>query len=334
MLSDLDSFIAARILNVSHFGFRPWQVQTFPVPSCTAFLKTILNERLTTLARVHNLRFVKLHLDGDHVDVVLVFEELRGGLEDLLGVAGLRRGVDREVHGDGVLVRGQGPDAEVVHQDDVEQVHEVGHDVVEAHRPGAALHEDAHRVADHVGRGAEDDEGEDDGADGIGHLEAGVDVDQDGGDEHADRLDEVAEDVDHGRPDVEVLRRRGVLVVAIAAALHAAVVVVVEVTVGATVTVAASAVTVTVGHAVEDEPEDDIEEDGAARDHHHWDRIHFEVARGDPVRRQIHQDAGHVPDDDYGEEGAEGLGAVKTERVLLAAGSAMRLSLSLLYPLA
>ena len=199
--------------------------------SCTLLslhFSKLLNERLTTLARVHNLRFVKLHLDGDHVDVVLVFEELRGGLQDLLRVAGR---IDREVHGDRVLVRGQGPDAEVVHQDDVEQVHEVGHDVVEAHRLGAALHEDAHRVAHHVDRRAEDDEGEDDGADGIGHLEAGVDVDQDGGDEHADRLDEVAEDVDHGRPDVEVLRRRGVLVVA--AGLPAAVVVVMEVTVGA-----------------------------------------------------------------------------------------------------
>ena len=232
-----------------------------------------LYERLTTLARVHDLRFVKFHLDGDHVDVVLVFEELRGGLQDLLRVAGR---IDREVHGDRVLVRGQGPDAEVVHQDDVEQVHEVGHDVVEAHRLGAALHEDAHRVAHHVDRRAEDDEGEDDGADGIGHLEAGVEEDQDGGDEHADRLDEVAEDVDHGRPDVEVFRVRGVLVVAALPA--AAVVVVMEVAVGATPASTAAAVTVTVRDAVEDESEDDVEEDGTGGDRHHRDGIHLEVA--------------------------------------------------------
>ena len=198
-------------------------------------------ERLTTLARVHDLRFVELHLDGDHVDVVLVLEELGGGLEDPLGVgsaaaaAGLLAGVgaDGEVDGDGVLVGGEGPDAEVVRQDDVGEVHEVGHDVVEADGAGAALHEDAHRVAHHVDGGAKDDEGEDYGADGVGHLQVGVDVDEDGGDEDADRLDEVAEDVDHGRPDVEVLRGRGVLVVGAAAVLHdaAGVVVVMEVTV-------------------------------------------------------------------------------------------------------
>ena len=44
------------------------------------------------------------------------------------------------------------------------------------------------------------------------------------------------------------------------------------------------------------------------------------------MRRQIHQDAGHVPDDDDGEEGAEGLGAVITERVFLTAGSVICLS--------
>ena len=200
-------------------------------------------ERLTTLARVHDLRFVELDLDGDHVDVVLVLEELGGGLEDPLGVgaaaaaaAGLLAGAgvaDGEVDGDGVLVGGEGPDAEVVRQDDVGEVHEVRHDVVEADGAGAALHEDAHRVAHHVDGGAKDDEGEDYGADGVGHLQVGVDVDEDGGDEDADRLDEVAEDVDHGRPDVEVLRGRGVLVVGAAAVLHdaAGVVVVMEVTV-------------------------------------------------------------------------------------------------------
>lgn len=175
------------------------------------------------------------------MDVVLVLEELCGGLEDPLGVgaaaaSGLLTGVgvaDGEVDGDSVLVSGEGPDAEVVRQDDVGEVHEVGHDVVEADGAGAAFHEDAHRVAHHVDGGAEDDEGKDDGADGVGHLQAGVDVDEDGGDEDADRLDEVAEDVDHGRPDVEVLRGRGVLVVGTAAVLHdaAGVVVVTEVTV-------------------------------------------------------------------------------------------------------
>ena len=221
------------------WGFRPglgWYNHLLSLP-------IVSYERLTTLARVHDLRFVELDLDGDHVDVVLVLEELCGGLEDPLGVgaaaAGLLAGVgvgaaDGEVDGDGVLVGGEGPDAEVVRQDDVGEVHEVGHDVVEADGAGAALHEDAHRVAHHVDGGAEDDEGEDDGADGVCHLQAGVDVDEDGGDEDADRLDEVAEDVDHGRADVEVLRGRGVLVVGTAAAvLHdaAGVVVVTEVTV-------------------------------------------------------------------------------------------------------
>ena len=69
-------------------------------------------------------------------------------------------------------------------------------------------------------------------------------------------------------------------------------------------TSSASAVTVTVRDTVEDESEDDVEEDGAACDHHHGDRVDLELAVGDPVRRQVHQDARHVPDDDDGEEGA------------------------------
>ena len=82
--------------------------------------------------------------------------------------------------------------------------------------------------------------------------------------------------------------------------------------------------TVAVRDAVKDEPEDDVEEDGAACDHHHGDRVDFELAVGDPVRRQVHQHARHVPDYDDGEEGAEGLGAVVSERVLLATGSAAK----------
>ena len=89
-------------------------------------------------------------------------------------------------------------------------------------------------------------------------------------------------------------------------------------------TSSASAVTVAVRDAVKDESEDDVEEDGAACDHHHGDRVDLELAVGDPVRRQVHQDARHVPNDDDGEEGAERLGAVVSERVLLAAGSAAK----------
>ena len=89
-------------------------------------------------------------------------------------------------------------------------------------------------------------------------------------------------------------------------------------------TSSASAVTVAVRDAVKDESEDDVEEDGAACDHHHGDRVDLELAVGDPVRRQVHQHARHVPDDDDGEEGAERLGAVVPERVLLAAGSAAK----------
>ena len=64
------------------WGFRPglgWYNHLLSLP-------IVSYERLTTLARVHDLRFVELDLDGDHVDVVLVLEELCGGLEDPLGV--------------------------------------------------------------------------------------------------------------------------------------------------------------------------------------------------------------------------------------------------------
>ena len=94
--------------------------------------------------------------------------------------------------------------------------------------------------------------------------------------------------------------------------------------VGATSSSSSAAVTVAVRYAVEDESEDDVEEDGAAGDHHHGDRVDLELAVGDPVRRQVHQDARHVPDDDDGEEGAEGLGPVVSERVLFAARSAAK----------
>ena len=88
--------------------------------------------------------------------------------------------------------------------------------------------------------------------------------------------------------------------------------------------------TVAVRDAVEDESEDDVEEHGAAGDHHHGDRVDLELAVGDPVRRQVHQDARHVPNDDDGEEGAERLGAVVPVRVLLPARPAI-IGVFLLY---
>ena len=173
------------------------------------------------------------------------------------------------------------------------------HVVLEAGR--RALEQDGEGVAQHGEGGHHHDHREHQRADRVRDLELGPETfDQDRGDEHADALQQVPEHVYGRGPDVDVL---GV------APRPVAVPVPVPPAVAVPVSEAA--------HAVQDEAEQDVEDHGAARHHHHRGLVDLEVVVVDPPDGEVDEDARHVPDDAERGQGAQSLGPVVAEGHLL-----------------
>jgi len=114
-------------------------------------------------------------------------------VDDLLLVGlGAHGQVDRQDH----AVHREGPDVQVVQPVNIVHLEQIFVNAVVANVLGGSLDQNLDRVSDDDGGGAENDYRKDDGADGIRDFASGEDLDDDGGDEDTDGLEEITEDMD------------------------------------------------------------------------------------------------------------------------------------------
>ena len=135
---------------------------------------------LTLVALLH-VWLDLLHLQRHLVEAVLGPDVPRGLSEHLLGAEAL---LYDQVSRERRLVRGQTPDAEVVHLSDARHPEEGGLDQVVADPAGRGLHQDTDGVPQDRDGGGEHEDAEDEGADGVNDGVIRVEVNDEGSREH------------------------------------------------------------------------------------------------------------------------------------------------------
>ena len=142
-------------------------------------------------------------LDGGVVDLEVVAQDVIEPVQD--GVAlGRRHVVDQDVAAKGAGIGADVPDMEVVDvQDAGNEAHGRG-DFAEIEPAGEAFKQNIERFADDVPGAPNDETGDGQGEDGI-DLGPAPDVDDEGTDDDGDRAEKVAQHVDEGTADIEIV---------------------------------------------------------------------------------------------------------------------------------
>ncbi|GMF38280.1 unnamed protein product [Phytophthora fragariaefolia] len=233
----------------------------------------------------------------------------------------------------------QRPDVQVVHCHDGRAVLQATLDLVGVDAVGRALHEHVDAVAHNADGGAQHQHREDEGGDGVGDLPLGLVPDEAAGDAHAHALDEVAERVDVGGLDVEVLElllgllallEVGSVCVAVSAvgvAVSGVRVAVSAVCVGPLVAAGAGAASMRVSVAApgavrvavaQDLHEDEVDDQAdAGHDEHELPvdvlgRVGLQALE-EALDGGVHEHAREHPDDEHAGDGADDLGALEAE---------------------
>ncbi|GMF16479.1 unnamed protein product [Phytophthora lilii] len=284
------------------------------------------------VARVQRRRL--LDLDGGVVDA----------LEDEVALSRVQRSlgvVRHQVHTQGRESRAQRPDVQVVHRHHGGALLQAALDLVGVDAVGRTLHEHVDAVAHDADGGGQHQHREDEGGDGVGDLPLGLVPNERAGHAHADALNEVAERVDVGGLDVEVLQLllgclcgQSLLEVSVGVAVGVAVAVAVAVRVAVAflltgagavsvamavtsmaVSMAAAAVTVSVA---QDLHQDEVHEEADAGHNEHELAVHVLLGVGlqalhEALHGGVDEHAREHPDDQHGGDGANDLRALEAE---------------------
>ena len=178
---------------------------------------------------------------------------------------------------------------------------EGGFDQVVTDAGGRGLHQHLQRVPQDGDCGGEDQDGEDEGADGVNDGPVRFEVDDDRCSEHSERLEEVTDHMDECCLDIDVL-----------------LVSIMSVTMFSIMTTSSS---MTVTMLMKTGSHDDVDQDPQTRGDQHHLRLDLKLPGHQPDDCHVHQDPRHHPDHQHRDYRSQHLCSVPTKRHLLTLGS-------------